>query len=131
MTPTVLITEDEPNIVESLRFILTRAGYVVTVVGDGEAAMQQVRAARPSVMVLDLMVPKLNGFEVLKRVKGDPALATLPVLVLSAKGQAHDRQLAEEIGADDFVTKPFSNRDLIERIGRLCAPKGHGQADHG
>lgn len=124
MIPRVLITEDEPNIVESLTFILTRAGYEVAAVADGEAAMQQLRARRPDVMILDLMVPKLNGFEVLKRVKGDPALASLPVLVLSAKGQAHDKQLAEEIGADDFVTKPFSNRDLVERIGRLCAPAG-------
>lgn len=122
MPTRVLITEDEPNIVESLTFILERAGYQVAAVADGEAAMQELRANRPDVMILDLMVPKLNGFEVLKRVKGDPALAALPVLVLSAKGQAHDKQLAEEIGADDFVTKPFSNRDLIERIGRLCAP---------
>lgn len=124
MPTKVLITEDEPNIVESLTFILTRAGYEVAAVADGEAAMQQLQAERPDVMILDLMVPKLNGFEVLKRVKGDPALASLPVLVLSAKGQAHDKQLAEEIGADDFVTKPFSNRDLVERIGRLCAPTG-------
>ncbi|MCK9517132.1 MAG: response regulator [Ottowia sp.] len=124
MKPRVLITEDEPNIVESLTFILTRAGYEVSSVADGEAAMQRLRAERPDVMILDLMVPKLNGFEVLKRVKSDPALASLPVLVLSAKGQAHDRQMAEEIGADAFVTKPFSNRDLVERIGRLCAPAG-------
>lgn len=124
MTNRVLITEDEPNIVESLTFILTRAGYEVAAVGDGEAAMQSLRAQRPDVMILDLMVPKLNGFEVLKRVKGDPALASLPILVLSAKGQAHDRQLAKDIGADDFVTKPFSNSDLIARIGQLCAPAG-------
>lgn len=122
MPTRVLITEDEPNIVESLTFILERAGYEVAAVADGEAAMRELRARRPDVMILDLMVPKLNGFEVLKRVKSDPALAALPVLVLSAKGQAHDKQLAEEIGADDFVTKPFSNRDLIERIGHLCAP---------
>lgn len=124
MTTRVLITEDEPNIVESLTFILTRAGYEVVAVTDGEAAMQRLRAERPDLMILDLMIPKLNGFEVLKRVKGDPALAALPVLVLSAKGQAHDRQLAEEIGADAFVTKPFSNRDLIERVKQLCTPIG-------
>lgn len=124
MTTRILITEDEPNIVESLTFILTRAGYEVTAVADGEAAMRQLRVERPDLMILDLMVPKLSGFEVLKRVKGDPALASLPVLVLSAKGQAHDRQLAEAIGADAFVTKPFSNRDLVERIGQLCAAAG-------
>ena len=121
MPAKVLITEDEPNIVESLTFILKRAGYDVAAVTDGEAAMQCLQASRPDVMILDLMVPKLNGFEVLKRVKGDQALAGLPVLVLSAKGQAHDRRLVEEIGADAFVTKPFSNRDIVEQIGRLCA----------
>ena len=129
MPAKVLITEDEPNIVESLSFILKRAGYEVAAVSDGEAAMQQVRADRPDVMILDLMVPKLSGFEVLKQVKSDPALAALPVLVLSAKGQAHDRRLVEEMGAEAFVTKPFSNRDLIEQIGRLCAPQPSEPAD--
>lgn len=123
MPAKVLITEDEPNIVESLSFILKRAGYEVAAVSDGEAALHQLRVDPPDVMILDLMVPKLSGFEVLKQVKGDPALAALPVLVLSAKGQAHDRRLVEEMGAEAFVTKPFSNRDLIEQIGRLCAAR--------
>lgn len=125
MAAKVLITEDEPNIIESLTFILKRAGYDVAAVSDGEAAMQELHTHRPDVMILDLMVPKLNGFEVLKRVKSDPALSALPVLVLSAKGQAHDRRLVEDMGADAFVTKPFSNRNLIEQIGRLCAPQSH------
>lgn len=120
MAAKVLITEDEPNIVESLSFILRRAGYEVMAVSDGEAAMAQLRAELPDAMILDLMLPRLSGFEVLKRVKNDPALARLPVLVLSAKGQAHDRRLVEDIGAEAFVTKPFSNRDIIERVGQLC-----------
>jgi DNA-binding response OmpR family regulator len=120
MTTRILITEDEPNIVESLTFILKRAGYDVSSVADGEAAVQRLRGAPPDIMILDLMLPKLNGFDVLKLVKTDSALRSLPVLVLSAKGQAHDRQLAEEIGADAFITKPFSNRDIIDQIGRLC-----------
>ncbi|MGB6054049.1 MAG: response regulator [Burkholderiaceae bacterium] len=120
MTARILITEDEPNIVESLTFILKRAGYDVSAVADGEAAVRRLRGDPPDIMILDLMLPKLNGFDVLKLVKTDTLLRTLPVLVLSAKGQAHDRQLAEEIGADAFVTKPFSNRDIIEQIGRLC-----------
>lgn len=120
MTARVLITEDEPNIVESLTFILKRAGYDVSAVADGEAAVRRLRGDPPDIMILDLMLPKLNGFEVLKLVKSDTLLRTLPVLVLSAKGQAHDRQLAGEIGADAFITKPFSNRDIIDQIGRLC-----------
>lgn len=131
MVAKVLITEDEPNIIESLTFILKRAGYEVAAVTDGEAALQHLRADRPDVMILDLMVPKLNGFEVLKRVKADPELAALPVLVLSAKGQAHDRRLVEEMGAEAFVTKPFSNRDLIAQIGRLCAPGAGAPAPDG
>lgn len=120
MATRVLITEDEPNIVESLTFILNRAGYEVSSVLDGEAAVRRLRSSPPDIMVLDLMLPKLNGFEVLKLIKTDPQLKSLPVVILSAKGQAHDRQLAEEIGANAFITKPFSNRDFIEQIGRLC-----------
>lgn len=120
MAAKVLITEDEPNIVESLSFILRRAGYEVLAVADGEAAMAQLRTELPDAMILDLMLPRLSGFEVLKQVKTDPVLARLPVLVLSAKGQAHDRRLVEDIGAEAFVTKPFSNRDIIERVGQLC-----------
>jgi DNA-binding response OmpR family regulator len=115
----VLITEDEPNIVESLTFILQRAGYEVSAVLDGEAAVQRLRSDPPDIMILDIMLPKMNGFEVLKLIKTDPVLKSLPVVILTAKGQAHDRQLAEQIGADAFVTKPFSNRDLIQQIGLL------------
>lgn len=120
MATRILITEDEPNIVESLTFILNRAGYDVSSVADGEAAMHRLRSNPPDIMVLDVMLPKLNGFEVLKLVKSDPLLKSLPVVILTAKGQTHDRQLAEEIGADAFVTKPFSNRDLIDQIKKLC-----------
>ena len=120
MATRILITEDEPNIVESLTFILNRAGYDVSSVADGEAAMHRLRSNPPDIMVLDVMLPKLNGFEVLKLVKSDPLLKSLPVVILTAKGQTHDRQLAEEIGADAFVTKPFSNRDIIDQIRKLC-----------
>lgn len=121
MATRVLITENEPHIVESLTFILQRAGYQVSAVLDGEAAVRCLRSDPPDIMLLDIMLPKLNGFEILKLVKTDPALSSLPVLILSAKGQAHDRQLAKDIGADAFVTKPFSNRDIIEQVGRLVA----------
>ncbi|HEX2531727.1 MAG TPA: response regulator [Burkholderiaceae bacterium] len=116
----VLLTEDEPNIVESLTFILKRAGYEVFAVFDGEAAVLRLRSDPPDIVILDVMLPKLHGFEVLKLIKTDPVLKTLPVIILTAKGQAHDRQLAGEIGADAFITKPFSNRDIIDQIGRLC-----------
>lgn len=119
MATRVLITEDEPNIAESLTFILNREGYDVSTVLDGEAALQRLRSDPPDIMILDVMLPRLNGFEVLKLVKADPALKALPVMILTAKGQAHDRRMAEEIGASAFITKPFSNRDIIEQVGRL------------
>jgi DNA-binding response OmpR family regulator len=115
----VLIAEDEPSIVESLAFLLRRAGYDVASVLDGEAAIASLRADRPDLLILDLMLPRRNGFEVLKTVRSQPALAALPVLVLTAKGQPQDRQLAEQIGVDAFMTKPFSNREIVDEVRRL------------
>jgi DNA-binding response OmpR family regulator len=115
----VLIAEDEPHIVESLTFVLRRGGYEVEAVLDGESAIGVVRTDRPDLMILDVMLPRLNGFEVLKLVKSDPALRSMPVLVLTAKGQAQDRKMAEAIGVEGFMTKPFSNRDILDEVRRL------------
>ena len=119
MTTRVLIAEDEPNIVESLTFLLRRAGYDVASVLDGEAALAHLRTRAPDLMILDLMLPRRNGFEVLKAVKADPSLRSVPVLVLTAKGQPQDRKRAEEIGIDAFITKPFSNREIVDAVRRL------------
>ena len=115
----VLIAEDEPSIVESLAFLLRREGYDVVSVLDGEAAIASLLGDRPDLLILDLMLPRRNGFEVLKTVRAQATLATLPVLVLTAKGQPQDRRLAEQIGADAFMTKPFSNRDIVDEVRRL------------
>jgi DNA-binding response OmpR family regulator len=120
MATRVLIAEDEPHIVESLTFLLRRAGYDVASVLDGEAALAHLRTQPPHLMILDLMLPGRNGFEVLKAVKADPALRAVPVLVLTAKGQPQDRRLAEEIGVEAFMTKPFSNREIVEAVRRLA-----------
>lgn len=117
----VLIAEDDANIVESLSFVLEREGFAVRAVLDGEAALRELRADAPDLLVLDLMLPRMNGFEVLKAVKSDPALAAVPVIVLTAKGQAQDRRMVEEIGAEGFMTKPFSNREIVERVRELAA----------
>ena len=119
MSTRVLIVEDEPNIVESLSFLLRRGGFEVTSTGDGEAALAALRSQPARLMILDLMLPKANGFEVLKAVKTDPALAGVRVLILTAKGQATDRRLAEAIGVDAFMTKPFSNREIMSEVRRL------------
>jgi DNA-binding response OmpR family regulator len=115
----VLVAEDEPGILESLDFILRRAGWSISTVTDGEAALDAVRELHPRVMVLDLMLPKRTGFEVLKQMKADKATRDVPVLILTAKGQQRDRQIAEELGADGFVTKPYANDDVIGAVRRL------------
>ena len=115
----VLIVEDEPHIIESLSFVLGREGFLVSSALDGEAAVEVLRRDPPDLVILDVMLPRLNGFEVLKLAKADPALKSIPVIVLTAKGQQQDRRLAEEIGSDGFMTKPFSNRDVIDNVRRL------------
>ncbi|MCO5100509.1 MAG: response regulator [Burkholderiaceae bacterium] len=120
MNARVLIAEDEPHIVESLSFVLSRSGYAVSSVLDGEAAMHRLRTDPPDLVILDVMLPRLNGFEVLKQIKSDPSLRSIPVIVLTAKGQAHDRRMAEEIGVDGFMTKPFSNREIVDEVRRLA-----------
>lgn len=121
MTVTVLIAEDEQNIAESLRFILERAGCEVRHASDGEEALIQARDAKPDVLVLDVMLPSLNGFDVLKTIRADTALKEIAVLVLTAKGQSHDRQTADALGADAFMTKPFANADIVAEVLRLGA----------
>ncbi|WP_246209696.1 response regulator transcription factor [Pikeienuella piscinae] len=116
----VMIVEDEPHIVESLTFLFSREGFEVTAHDDGEAAFAALDAAPPDVLVLDVMLPGLNGFELLRRVRAKPNLAALPVLVLTAKGQRRDRETAEASGADRFMTKPFSNAELIATVKALA-----------
>jgi DNA-binding response OmpR family regulator len=115
----ILIAEDEPSILEALSFVLQRAGWSVHSVTDGEAVMDAVRHERPRVLVLDVMLPKRSGFEVLKQIRADTGTRSLPVLVLTAKGQAQDKRIAEELGADSFVTKPYSNVDVVEAVRAL------------
>jgi DNA-binding response OmpR family regulator len=115
----ILIAEDEPSILESLDFILRRAGWSIASVTDGEAALSALRQSRPKVLVLDVMLPKRSGFEVLKQIRADEMLRRLPVLILTAKGQAQDRRTAEELGADAFVTKPYANAEVVGVVRRL------------
>lgn len=116
----VLIAEDDANIVESLSFVLGREGFEVVSAHDGDEALRQWRDDPPDVVVLDLMLPRCNGFDVLRIVKSDPALCKVPVMVLTAKGQLHDRRLVEEIGVDSFMTKPFSNTEVVAAVRRLA-----------
>ena len=121
MTDQIFIAEDEPYIVESLGFVLRQAGYSVTAENDGAAVLGRVRDVMPDVVILDLMLPNKNGFEILKELKNDPDLANTPVLVLTAKGQTQDRTTAEQLGADAFITKPFSNREVLACVQKLSS----------
>jgi DNA-binding response OmpR family regulator len=115
----VLIAEDEPSILESLDFILRRAGWTIDSVTDGETALERVRRSRPRVLVLDVMLPKRSGFDVLKQLRADIETRDLPVLILTAKGQQQDRRIAEDLGADGFVTKPYSNAEVVGAVRQL------------
>ena len=119
MTVDILIAEDEPSILESLDFILRRAGWTISAVTDGDAALEAVRRLRPRMLVLDVMLPKRSGFEVLKQIRADLAMHALPVLILTAKGQQQDRRIAEDLGADGFVTKPYSNAEVVGAVRQL------------
>lgn len=119
MAVDVLIAEDEPGILDSLDFILKRAGLTIAAVTDGDAALDAVNEYNPRLLVLDVMLPKVSGFEVLKMIRANAATESLPVLMLTAKGQQQDKRTAEDLGANAFVTKPYSNADVVETIRRL------------
>lgn len=123
MSHSVLIAEDEKNILEALSFILSREGYVVASALDGNTAIEHIRGNQTDLLILDVMLPYKNGFEVLKTVKTDPDLSKVPVIMLTAKGQSQDRKTAEDMGVDAFVTKPFSNKEIIETVKRLLSSK--------
>ena len=119
MNARILVVEDDPNIGQSLDFILRRAAFDVDLVADGAVALDRIRRQSYAAIILDIMLPGMNGFDVLRAVRADTQLAAIPVIVLTAKGQANDRKTAEAIGASAFITKPFSNAEIIERIREL------------
>jgi DNA-binding response OmpR family regulator len=120
----ILIAEDEPSILESLDFILKRAGWSIQSVTDGDAALAAVKRLKPRIVVLDVMLPKRSGFEVLKQIRADVETRELPVLILTAKGQVQDRRTAEELGANSFVTKPYANADVVGAVRLLLGGAG-------
>lgn len=120
MPKRVLLAEDEPNIVESLAFLLAKAGFDVATESEGQAALDAVLASPPDVVILDVMLPGLDGFEILRRLRAEPRGRELRIIVLTAKGQREDRETAQAEGADLFITKPFSNAELIAAVERLA-----------
>src|ERR1700687_1497807 len=115
----VLIVEDDKDIVELVRYNLEKEGYQVAAASDGLAALAHVKKSAPDLVILDLMLPKLSGLEVCREVRRDVNLNRLPILMLTARGEEADRVVGLEIGADDYVTKPFSPRELVARVKAL------------
>lgn len=119
MGKTVLLIEDEPNIIEAIRFILLRDGWTVQTHSDGETAYAAVLDNTPDVVILDVMLPGRSGFDILRDIRTHEVTAHLPVMMLTAKGQVRDRELAEQIGVNRFMTKPFSNTDVLASVREL------------
>ena len=118
----VLLIEDEPNIIEAIRFILSRDGWDVRTHSNGLDAFEAARARLPDVIILDVMLPGKSGFDILAEIRADEALADTPVLMLTARGQKKDREMAERAGASHYMTKPFSNAEILETVRQMVVP---------
>ena len=116
MTKKILIADDEPNIIISLEFLLRREGYEVVVAQDGVEALAQVRAERPDMAILDVMMPHRNGFEVCQDLRQDPEFKDLRIMMLTAKGRDTEVSKGLALGADVYMTKPFSTKELIAKV---------------
>lgn len=119
MGKTVVLIEDERNIIEAISFILSRDGWDVKTHSNGRDAVEAVRARRPDLVILDVMLPDRNGFDILKDIRGDAELGATPVLMLTARGQDKDREMAERAGASRYMTKPFSNAEVLAAVHDL------------
>jgi DNA-binding response OmpR family regulator len=119
----ILIVDDEPSIVVPLEFLMKREGYEVAVAGDGQAALDAIAGNAPDLVILDVMLPRMSGFDVCRQLRADPRRRGLKILMLTAKGRESEMQKGLGLGADAYVTKPFSTRELVARIRALL----HGQ----
>lgn len=117
----ILIVDDEPNIVISLEFLMEQSGYEVAIARNGEEALEKITSFEPDLVLLDIMLPLLNGFEVCQRIRENPQWNRTKVIMLSAKGREIDVSKGIALGADAYVTKPFSTKDLIAQVQRLLA----------
>lgn len=119
MGKSVLLIEDEPNIIEAISFILLRDGWEVNTHANGQTALARIAEKKPDVVILDVMLPGASGYDILRGLRAEPETHDLPVLMLTARGQNKDRDMAEKMGASQFMTKPFSNADVLEAVRSL------------
>lgn len=120
MGRSVLLIEDEPNIVEAISFVLERDGWTVRIHSDGATATEAVARTNPDVVILDVMLPGRSGFDILKELRNTNETTDLPILMLTARGQTKDRELAESYRVSQFMTKPFSNSELLDVVRSLA-----------
>jgi DNA-binding response OmpR family regulator len=123
MAASVLVVDDEPNIVLSLEFLMRQAGYDVRVARDGDAALVAIAERAPDLVLLDVMMPGRDGYEVCQAIRADPACASTSIVMLTARSREVEREKGLAMGADDYVTKPFSTRALVERVQALLAAR--------
>jgi DNA-binding response OmpR family regulator len=119
MAKSILVVEDEPNIVLSLQFLMKKAGFDVRVARDGDEALAEVASQAPDLILLDVMIPKRDGYEVCQTIRANPAWQGIYIIMLTAKGREVDREKGIALGANDYVTKPFSTRDLTEKVKQI------------
>jgi len=119
--PAVMVVDDDPQLCAALQFKLERAGYQVSAVGSGQDLLTRLATERPDLIILDLMMPSMSGIEVLERLRADPVLSSIPVLVVTAWGHTGMRSRCMALGAVDFISKPFSLRELAQRVEQHVA----------
>src|SRR5213080_2289697 len=127
--PKILVVDDEPDAVELIDFNLKAASFEVVTAADGNAALKKARSSLPDLIVLDLMLPEVDGLEVCKMLRRDPATAAIPIVMVTAKAAEIDRVVGLELGADDYLTKPFSPRELVLRIKKILERQRGGGAE--
>jgi len=124
MANKILVVDDEPNIVLSLEFLMKQAGFQVCTASDGEAALAAVAAETPDLVLLDVMMPRKNGYEVCQAIRANPDCKGVRIIMLTAKGREVEREKGLALGADDYITKPFSTQEVVERVRELLAEAG-------
>jgi CheY-like chemotaxis protein len=114
--PYILVADDDPLVLKSIELILRKSGFPLQTCVNGREALECVRRQKPALALLDVMMPEMNGLDVCQAIKGDPELSDIPVFLVTARAMAAERQKGLDAGADDYITKPFVNRDLVEKV---------------
>jgi DNA-binding response OmpR family regulator len=124
MAKVILVVDDEPNILLSLEYLMEQAGYEVRSARDGEAALAEIERAPPDLVLLDVMLPKVDGVEVCQLIRARPEWRDIKVIMLTAKGREIEREKGISLGADDYVTKPFATRELVDKVRQTLGDPG-------